>query len=101
MVSGEKMKVEREKIKVEAKKLLEKIKEIIKEGNARKITILGKDGKVFVQIPLTVGVVATVLLPVWVAVGTLAALVSDVTIVVEKDGKKEKETEKDKKSDGK
>ena len=64
--------------------LLDKIKQIVREGNARKITIRNEAGKSLLEIPLTIGVAGVVLIPVWVAIGTIAALAGRYTIVVEK-----------------
>lgn len=65
--------------------LLKKIKELIEEGNVRKITIHDKAGKEIMSFPLTVGVVGAVLLPVLAAVGAVAALVTECTISVERE----------------
>jgi len=73
-----------EEHKVSGSDLLKKVKEIVKEGNARKITIKSEAGKVLLEIPLTLGVVGVVLAPVWIAIGTIAALAGRYTIVVEK-----------------
>ncbi len=75
-----------ESFKVNGDELLKKIKELIKEGNVRKITIKDKSGKELVVFPLTVGVVGAVLAPVLAAVGAIAALVTECTISVEKEG---------------
>ena len=69
---------------VSGEKLLEKVKQIVREGNARKISIKNDAGKVLMEIPLAFGVVGVVLAPVWVAIGTIAALAGRYTIVVEK-----------------
>ena len=69
---------------VNSNDLLEKVKGIVREGNARKITIRNEAGKTLLEIPLTIGVVGVVLIPVWVAIGTIAALAGRYTIVVEK-----------------
>lgn len=69
---------------VSGDKLLDKVKQIVKEGNARRITIKSDTGKVLMEIPLTIGVVGVVLAPVWIAIGTIAALAGKYTIVVEK-----------------
>lgn len=74
----------KEEFKVKGEDLLAKFKEIVKEGNARKITITDKDGKVLAVFPLTLGVVGAILAPVLAAVGAIAALVSECTITVEK-----------------
>ena len=65
--------------------LLKKVKELIREGNIRKITIKGKDGKTIIVIPLTLGVVGAVISPALAAVGAIAALVSECTISVERE----------------
>jgi len=65
-------------------KLLDTIKKIIREGNARRITIKNEAGKVLMEIPLSIGIVGVVLIPVWIAIGTIAALAGRYTIVVEK-----------------
>ena len=73
-----------ETFEVNGENLLKKIKEIINEGNVRKITIKDKKGKNIIMFPLTVGVVGTVIAPVLAAVGALAALIGECTITVEK-----------------
>lgn len=75
----------KESFKVSGDELLKKIKDIIKEGNVRKITITDKNGKTIVEFPLTLGVVGAVLAPVLAAVGAIAALVTECTISVEKE----------------
>jgi hypothetical protein len=74
-----------ESIKVEGGQLLDKVKQIIHEGNVRRIRIKQGD-RVVAEFPLTVGVVGTVLAPTLAAVGALAALLTDCTIEVERDG---------------
>jgi len=69
---------------VSSDKLLDKVKQIVREGNARRITIKNEAGKVLMEIPLTIGIVGVVLVPVWIAIGTIAALAGRYTIVVEK-----------------
>jgi len=75
--------------KVKGENLLEKIKQLIHEGNIRRIIIKDDKGRVFMEIPVTVGVVGAALLPVLAAVGALAALVNDFTIVVIKKDEQE------------
>jgi len=75
----------KESFKINGEKLLQKIKELINEGNIRKITIHDKEGKELISFPLTIGVVGTVLAPVLAAVGALAALIGECTITVEKE----------------
>ena len=73
-----------EEFKVEGGKVLDKIKELIRAGNIRRITLKNEDGKTLIEIPLTLGLVGAALLPVFAAVGALAAIVTRMTIVVEK-----------------
>jgi diacylglycerol kinase family enzyme len=73
-----------ESFKVKGEELLKKVKEIIKEGNVRKITIKDKDGKTLVVLPLTIGVIGAVIAPVLAAVGAIAALVAECTVSVER-----------------
>jgi hypothetical protein len=79
----------RESFKVSGEDLMAKIKEIIKEGNARKIIIKNEKGDVIVEFPLTIGAVGILLAPVFAAVGAIAALVTDCEIIVEKRAVKE------------
>jgi hypothetical protein len=73
-----------EEFQVNGEQLVSKIKEILHEGNIRRIIIKNDEGKTLVEIPLTVGVVGAVLLPVWAALGAIAALAANLTIIVEK-----------------
>ncbi len=73
-----------EEFSVDGDRLVAKIKEIIHEGNVRRITIMNDKGESLIEIPLTLGVVGAVLLPVWAAIGALAALVANFTIKVER-----------------
>lgn len=75
----------KEEFKVDGEGLLKKVKEIIKEGNVRKITIKDKKGKELIVFPLTIGVVGAVIAPVLAAVGAIAALVGECTIAVERE----------------
>jgi hypothetical protein len=70
---------------INSENLVKKIKEIIKEGNVRRIIIKNKEGRSLMEFPLTVGVVGTMLVPVLAAVGAIAALVKECTISVEKE----------------
>ncbi len=72
----------REEFKVDGEQLLAKVKELIKEGNVRRIIIKDKAGKTLVELPLTIGVVGAVLAPPLAAVGAIAALVTECTILV-------------------
>ncbi|MFC2053893.1 DUF4342 domain-containing protein [Chloroflexota bacterium] len=83
-------KVRTEEFKVTADSAVAKIKEIIAEGNVRRIIIQTEEGKSLIEFPLTVGVAAAagvlLLAPLLAAVGALAAIVTDLTIVVEREG---------------
>ena len=76
--------VRTEEIKVKGEGLVAKIKELVREGNVRHVTIKNEDGKVVVEFPLTFGVVGALLAPTLAAVGAVAALVTNCTIVVER-----------------
>lgn len=75
----------KEEFKVDGEELLQRVKQLIKEGNVRRITIKTKEGKSLVEIPLTIGVVGVVLAPVLAAVGAIATLVTECTITVERE----------------
>jgi hypothetical protein len=74
----------REEFKVSGEKVVQKIKELIKEGNVRRIIIINEKGDTLMEIPLTFAVVGTALAPVLAAVGALAALIANCTIIVER-----------------
>lgn len=69
---------------VSGEKLVAKVKELINEGNVRRIIIRDRDDKTLVELPVTIGVVGAVFAPVLAAVGALAALVAECKIVVER-----------------
>ena len=73
-----------ESFKVSGDEILKKVKEIIKEGNARKIIIKNEEEEIIMEFPLTIGAIGAVLAPMFAALGTLAALATNCTIVVEK-----------------
>ena len=68
--------------KVKGEDLLRKIREIIDQGNVNRIIIKDDSGKVYLEIPVTVGVIGALIAPVLAAVGALAALAADFTIEV-------------------
>lgn len=80
-----------EEFKIKGDELLAKVRQLINEGNVRKIIIKNKDGKTVVELPLTIGVVGAVFAPVLAAVGAIAALLSECTLVVERDGPKKED----------
>ena len=73
-----------EEFRVDGEELLAKIKNLIKEGNIRRVIIKDKDGKVVFEIPLTFGVVGALIAPQLAAIGAIAALLTEATVVVEK-----------------
>jgi len=81
-MAGENVKYEEFKVNGDA--LVAKVREIIHEGNIRRIIIKNDHNEVLIEIPLTLGVAGAVLLPVWAALGAIAALAANLTIVVEK-----------------
>ena len=76
--------VRTEEFQVSGDALVAKIKELVHEGNIRHIAIKNEDGRTLVDIPLTLGVVGTLLAPQLAAIGAIAALVTRCTIAVEK-----------------
>lgn len=64
--------------------VIEKLKELIHEGNVRRLIVKDAKGATVLVVPLTVGVVATALLPIWAALAAIAALAAEFTIEVEK-----------------
>lgn len=73
-----------EEFRVDGEKIISKIKELLHEGNIRKVIIKDKDGKTLMEIPVTIGVVGVLLAPQLAALGAIAALLTEATIVVEK-----------------
>lgn len=78
----------KEEFKVSGKELVDKVKELIRQGNIRRIIIKNEKGDTLVEIPLTIAVVGVVLAPVLAAVGAIASLAGKCTIIVEKKNKK-------------
>ncbi len=76
-----------EEFKVKGEELLAQIKRLFHEGNISRIIIKNEEGKIYLEIPVTIGVIGAVFAPVLAAVGALAALAANFTIeVVRKDG---------------
>ena len=73
-----------EEFRVSGEALLGKVRALVHEGNIRRITIKNEEGRTLVEIPLTLGVIGTALLPVWAAIGAIAALVANLTLAVER-----------------
>jgi hypothetical protein len=76
--------VHTEEFHVNGEELIARIKKVIHEGNIRRIIIKDKEGKTVMEIPLTIGVVGVLLAPTLAALGAVAALVTEATVVVEK-----------------
>ncbi len=74
----------KEEFTISGDQIVGKIKELIKEGNARKIIIKNEKNDVLLEFPVTIGAIGALIAPVLAAVGALAALVAKCTIVVEK-----------------
>ena len=75
----------KESFSINGEQLLKKVKELIEEGNVRKITITDKSGKEIMSFPVTIGLIGAVFAPVLAAVGALAALIGECTISVERE----------------
>ena len=92
------MKINRETIQLKGSELLAKVKEILEEGNASKISILDKDNKVLLEIPLTIGagagalgiIVSAPITVILVVVGAVSVILTNCSIIVEKGEKGEK-----------
>jgi hypothetical protein len=74
----------REEFRVNGEELLKKVKELIAQGNARRIIIKNEKGETIIEIPLMIGAVGALIAPALAAVGAIAALVTKCTIIVEK-----------------
>ena len=90
-----------EEFKVQAENLADKVKELIHEGNIRRIVIKDDKGNTFVEIPVTIAAMTVVAAPVLAAVGAIAAFISHFTLVVEraKEASPEEETKAPKQAD--
>ena len=79
----------RERYKVAGDRVVAKLKELLHEGNVRHIVIKNDDGKTLIEIPVTIGVAGALLIPVWAAVGAVAAVVTNCTIEIERQDESE------------
>jgi hypothetical protein len=73
-----------EEFRVSGSELIDRVKDLMHQGNIRRIVIKDQDGKVLLEFPLTIGVVGAILLPQLAAIGVIAALVTQCTIAVER-----------------
>ena len=94
----QKEKTEQESFKVSGDEIMSKIKEIIREGNARKIIIKNEKEETLMEFPMTVGAIGVVLAPIFAAVGVIAALAVNCTILVEKRSNEERNEDKNRPS---
>lgn len=74
----------RQRIKVKGEELLAKVRELVHEGNIRRITVTDASDRTILEIPLTAGVIGAVLAPMLVAIGAIAALAKDYTLDIER-----------------
>jgi hypothetical protein len=77
-------KIHTEEFRVDGEKLIAKVREILHEGNIRRIIIKDKEGKTVMEIPMTLGVVGVLFAPQLAAIGAIAALLTEATLVVER-----------------
>lgn len=73
-----------EEHRVRGEKLVARARELLHEGNVRRLIVKSEDGTILMELPLTVGVVGALLLPAWVALGAIAALAAHYRIGVER-----------------
>jgi hypothetical protein len=73
-----------EELHVQGDQIVGKIKELLRQGNIRRISVKNEAGKTLLDIPLTLGVVGALFVPQLAALGVIVALVTSCTIVVEK-----------------
>jgi hypothetical protein len=78
------VKLRREEYTVSGNNLVDRVRELLHEGNVTRVIIKDDGGKTLLEIPATVGVVGAVLAPWLVALGVIAALVTNCKIVVER-----------------
>jgi hypothetical protein len=74
----------REKYKVAGDRVVSTIKELIRQGNVRHVVIKNDEGSTLIEFPVSIGVAGAILLPVWAAVGAIAAVVTQCTIEIER-----------------
>lgn len=79
----------KESFHVTGENLLKKVKELIAEGNVRKITIHDRNDKELASFPLVFGIVGVLIMPVLAAIGAIAALIGECNIIIERDDAKE------------
>ena len=75
--------IRKQRIRVRGEELLSKVRRLIHEGNVRRIVVIAEDGTTLLEIPLTAGVVGAVMAPALVAIGAIAALATNYTLLIE------------------
>jgi hypothetical protein len=75
----------KEEFRVKGEELVEKIRQLIHEGNVRRLIIKDEEGKVYLEIPVTFGVIGALIAPMLAAAGAVAAMVADLKIEVVRD----------------
>ena len=78
------MKIDSEEVRVSAGDLVDKVKELIHEGNVRRIILKNSEEQTVMEIPVTAGVLMAIVAPVLAAFGAVAALAAEWSIVVER-----------------
>jgi Flp pilus assembly pilin Flp len=81
--------IKSEEFRISGEEVITKIKELLHEGNVRRIILKDEKGVTLIEVPLTIGVIGAVLLPVWAAIGTIAGMAAKLTLVVERTEPKE------------
>ena len=81
----------KEEFKVKGEELVEKVRQLIHEGNVRRLIIKDEQGKVYLEIPVTVGVLGALIAPMLAAVGAIAAMVANLKIEVIRTDKPEED----------
>ncbi len=77
-------KISTEEIKAQGEQVVSKVKELVHQGNVRRISVKNEQGKTIVDIPLTLGVVGALLVPQLAALGVVVALLGNCRLVVER-----------------
>lgn len=71
-----------EEYKVRGEQLVERARELVRAGNVRRLIVKNEEGQTLIEIPLTMGIVGAMMVPVWVALGSIAALANHYTLEV-------------------
>ena len=85
----------REEFKVKGDQVVTKLKELLHEGNVRHIVIKNDESRVLIEFPVSIGLAGALLLPVWAAVGAVAAMVTNCTIEIERTDEEEDPSHED------